>query len=176
MRILRAAPHARLALLATDAPILERLREQARKHGVDPERLMFAGYMDQSANLARQKLMDLFLDTPAYNAGATAADALWAGVPLLTTRGRSYITRVGQSLLQHLGLPELVASDLAAYESLAIELAHNPERVAAYKGHLQAAAPAATLYDTAAQVARLEQAYRQAWAQRLAPAQDILVP
>jgi predicted O-linked N-acetylglucosamine transferase (SPINDLY family) len=176
MRILKAAPHARLALLATDAPILDRLREQARRHGVDPERLMFAGYMDQPANLARQKLMDLFLDTPAYNAGATAADALWSGVPLLTTKGRSYITRVGESLLTHLGLPELVAPDLSTYESLAIELAHSPERVAAYKAHLQATAPAATLYDTAAQVARLEQAYATVWERRNAPRQDLVLP
>jgi len=164
MRILKAAPHARLALLATDAPILDRLREQARRHGVDPARLMFAGYMEQPANLARQKLMDLFLDTPAYNAGATAADALWAGVPLLTVKGRSYITRVGESLLTHLGLPQLVAPDLPGYEALAIELAHSPERVAAYKAHLRTRAPAAVLYDTAAQVARLEQAFSRAWA------------
>ncbi|MGE0106114.1 MAG: hypothetical protein AB7S53_04010, partial [Thiomonas sp.] len=164
MRILKAAPHARLALLATDAPILERLRDQARRHGVDPQRLMFAGYMEQPANLSRQKLMDLFLDTPAYNAGATAADALWSGVPLLTLQGRSYITRVGESLLRHMGLPELVAPDLAAYEALAIELAHSPERVADLKARLHAAAPGAALYDTAAQVARLEQAYTRAWA------------
>jgi len=168
MRILQAVPHARLGLLATDAPVVERLRAQASHHGVSPDRLMFAGYMDQPANLARQRLMDLFLDTPAYNAGATASDALWSGVPLLTTRGRSYITRVGESLLTHLGLPELVAPDLAAYETLAIELAHNPERLRDLKDRLRAAVPSAPLFDTAAQVRRLEQAYTQAWARHRA--------
>ena len=163
MRILQAAPHARLGLLATDAPVVQRLREQARHHGVDPDRLLFAGYLDQPSNLERQKLMDLFLDTPAYNAGATAADALWAGVPLLTTRGRSYITRVGESLLGQLGLGELVAADLAAYEATAIELAHSPERIAAYKARLRETVPEATLFDTPAQVARLEQAFTTAW-------------
>lgn len=163
MRILKAVPQGRLALLATDAPVVERLRAQARQHGVEPDRLMFAGYMDQPSNLARQRLMDLFLDTPAYNAGATASDALWAGVPLLTTRGHTYITRVGESLLNHLGLPELVAPDQAAYESMAVELAHSPGRLAALKMRLQAATPVAGLFDTAAQVLRLEQAYVQAW-------------
>lgn len=163
MRVLKGAPHARLALLATDIPVVERLRAQAEQHGVSRDRLLFAGYMDQPSNLARQRLMDLFLDTPAYNAGATAADALWSGVPLLTLQGRSYITRVGQSLLNHLGLPELAAPDLAAYEAQAIELAHNPERIAAYKAQLRAAAPNAALFDTAAQVGRLERAYTQAW-------------
>ncbi len=163
MRILRAAPHARLGLLATDAPVVQRLREQARHHGVEPERLLFAGYLDQPSNLARQSLMDLFLDTPAYNAGATAADALWAGVPLLTTRGRSYITRVGESLLTQLGLSELVAADLAAYEALAIALAHSPERIAAYKARLREVVPGAMLFDTAAQVARLERAFECGW-------------
>ena len=171
MRILKAVPQGRLALLATDAPVVERLRNQAQHHGVAPDRLLFAGYMDQPSNLARQRLMDLFLDTPAYNAGATASDALWAGVPLLTTQGRSYITRVGQSLLGHLGLPELAAPDLPAYEALATELAHNPERLAALKAHLRAATPQAELFDTAAQVRRLEQAYTQAW-QRHAQGQD----
>ena len=164
MRILKAAPHARLALLATDTPVVERLRDQARHHGVSPDRLLFAGYMDQPSNLARQQLMDLFLDTPAYNAGATASDALWAGVPLLTTQGRSYITRVGQSLLGHLGLPQLAVPDLAAYEAKAIELAHQPEQVQALKAHLRATVPTADLFNTAAQVARLEQAFAKAWA------------
>lgn len=168
MRILKAVPHGRLGLLATDTPVVERLRAQARQQGVEPERLMFAGYMDQPSNLARQQLMDLFLDTPAYNAGATASDALWAGVPLLTTKGHSYITRVGESLLTHLGLPELVAPDLAAYEALAIELGHNPERLAALKAHLRAATPAAELFNTAAQVRRLEQGYTRAWARHQA--------
>ncbi len=163
MRILKAVPRGRLGLLATDAPVVERLREQARRHGVSPDRLLFAGYMEQPANLARQRLMDLFLDTPAYNAGATAADALWSGVPLLTVQGRSYITRVGQSLLTHLGLPELIAPDLPAYEALAIDLAHDPARLAQIKSHLHAVVPSAALYDTAAQVQRLEQAYAQSW-------------
>jgi predicted O-linked N-acetylglucosamine transferase (SPINDLY family) len=164
MRILKAVPRARLALLATDAPVVERLRAEAKHHGVDPERLMFAGYMEQPANLARQQLMDVFLDTPAYNAGATAADALWAGNPIVTPRGRSYITRVGESLLRHLGLGECVVADLAAYEKLAIELADDPHRLAALKARLRDAVRGATLYDTAAQVARLERGYAQAWA------------
>ena len=168
MRILRAVPHALLGLLATDAPVVERLRGEARRHGVAPERLLFAGYMDQPSNLARQRLMDLFLDTPAYNAGATGADALWAGNPIVTTRGRSYITRVGESLLSQLGLGELVAPDLAAYEALAIELAFDTQRLAALKTRLRDALPGSALYDTAAQVARLERAYTQVWQRHLA--------
>ncbi|OIQ85463.1 TPR repeat-containing protein YrrB [mine drainage metagenome] len=163
MRVLKAVPRGRLALLATDAKVVERLRGEARRHGVDPDRLLFAGYMDQPSNLARQKLMDLFLDTPAYNAGATAADALWSGTPLLTTRGDTYITRVGESLLHHLGLDELVTPDLQTYERLAIELAEQPGRLAELKRKLAAALPSASLYDTAGQVRRIEEGYSRAW-------------
>jgi predicted O-linked N-acetylglucosamine transferase (SPINDLY family) len=164
MRILHAVPQGRLCLLATAPQVMANLRSVAQGHGVDPDRLLFAGYLDQAANIARQRLMDLFLDTPHYNAGATAADVLWAGVPLLTVRGHSYITRVGESLLRHLGLEQsLLAPDLAAYEAMAIALAQDPERLACLRAQVAAAVPTATLFDTSAQVRRLEESLLTVW-------------
>ena len=72
---------------------------------------------------------DLFLDTLLYNAAATASLSLQAGVPVLTCLGDTFASRVGASLLTAVGLPELVARDLAHYERIAIELARNPEEL-----------------------------------------------
>lgn len=163
MRILKRVPKARLALLATSEAALKNLQQEAEKRGVDPQRLMFAGYMEQSQNIARQKLMDLFLDTPLYNAGATATDALWAGVPILTVRGQTYISRVAGSLLTNVGLSELIMPDLAAYEDKAVALAEDRDLLLHYRHRLESNRSSALLFDTEQLMNKLEVAYRRAW-------------
>ena len=60
--------------------------------------------------LARFTIADLFLDTLPYNAGTTASDALWAGLPVLTCAGASFAGRMAGSLLKTIGLPDLVTA------------------------------------------------------------------
>ncbi len=163
MRILKRVPQARLVLLATSETALKNLQQEAEKRGVGPQRLMFAGYMEQSQNIARQKLMDLFLDTPLYNAGATATDALWAGVPILTVQGQTYISRVAGSLLTNVGLSELIMPDLAAYEEKAVALAEDRELLLHYRHRLENNRTSALLFDTEQLMNKLEVAYRRAW-------------
>ena len=98
--------------------------------GVDPARLVFAGRVPYGDYLARYRAADLFLDTLPYNAGTTASDALWAGLPVLTCAGDSFAARMGASLLTAVGLPELITCDRPGYERLAIELAQQPDRLA----------------------------------------------
>ena len=93
----------------------ERFRQQAQSRGIEPSRLHFAGRMPSFArHLGRQAAADLFLDTWPYNAHATASDALLAGLPVVTLRGESFVSRVSASFLSNLGLEELIASDVAA--------------------------------------------------------------
>jgi predicted O-linked N-acetylglucosamine transferase (SPINDLY family) len=70
-------------------------------------------------------LADPFLDTLPYNAHTTASDALWAGLPLITCRGESFAGRVAASLLNAIGLPELVTNSLEDYKALALQLAQD---------------------------------------------------
>ena len=74
-------------------------------------------------HLARHRLADLFLDTLPYNAHTTASDALWTGLPVVTCQGNAFAGRVAASLLNAVGLPELVTHSLADYEALALRLA-----------------------------------------------------
>ncbi len=163
MRILKRVPKAKLALLATSQTALNNLQKEAEKRGVDSQRILFAGYMAQPDNIARQRLMHLFLDTPYYNAGATATDALWAGTPILTVEGSTYISRVAGSLLTHLGLSELIVPDLQSYEDTAVALAEDHERLQSLRERLAAAKQSALLFDTERQLRHLERAYETCW-------------
>ena len=75
--------------------------------------------------MARNACADLFLDTAPYGAHTTANDALLAGLPVLTCAGETFASRVAGSQLHAIGLPELVTSNLADYEALALALAAN---------------------------------------------------
>jgi predicted O-linked N-acetylglucosamine transferase (SPINDLY family) len=79
----------------------------------------------QVAHLARLGLADLALDTLPYNAHTTASDALWAGVPIITCRGKAFAGRVAASLLTAIGLPELTTEDSDGYEALAQKVARD---------------------------------------------------
>jgi predicted O-linked N-acetylglucosamine transferase (SPINDLY family) len=115
------------------------------------------------AHLARLKLADLFLDTLPYNAHATACDALWAGLPVLTCMGNAFHGRVAASLLHAVGLPELVTTTLSEYESLALALALDPARLAAIKAKLERNRLSEPLFDTARFTSDLERAYVTMW-------------
>src|SRR5262249_49496668 len=112
----------------------------------------------------RLSLADLALDTLPYGAHATASDALWAGVPIVTCLGKSFSGRVGASLLTAIGLPELIARDLGGYEALALRLAHEPDLLAAFRGRLAANRLTAPLFDCARFTRHLETAYETMWA------------
>jgi predicted O-linked N-acetylglucosamine transferase (SPINDLY family) len=105
------------------------------------------------------RLADLFLDTLPYNAHATACDALWVGLPVLTCPGNSFPGRVAASVLHAIGLPELVASSLPEYEQLALALARDPVRLAALKAKLKRQRDVAALFDTMRFTRHLESAY-----------------
>jgi protein O-GlcNAc transferase len=115
---------------------------------------------DRKGHLARHGLADLFLDTLPYTAHATASDALWAGLPILTCRGTTFPGRVCADLLTVAGLPELITGSLAEYEALAITLANNPKRLAAIRQRVRAEAPSSPLFDTARYTRNLETAFQ----------------
>lgn len=166
LRILQAVPGSVLWLLA--GPGEPRLRAAAAAGGVDPARLVFAPRMPVGKHLARHRLAGLFLDTDLYNAHTTAADALWAGVPVLTLRGASFAGRVAESLLRAVGLPELVADDLAEYERRAVSLARAPELLADLRARLEQNRGTAPLFDTRRFARGLEAAFETVWAHHVA--------
>src|SRR5262249_35296621 len=108
MNILKAVEGSVLWLFEGNSTVTRNLRNEAKARGVAPERLVFAPPAPLDEHLARHARADLFLDTLPHNAHTTASDALWAGLPLLTCAGKSFAARVAASLLNAVGLPELV--------------------------------------------------------------------
>ena len=159
MRILTRVPGSVLYLLGGNPPLESNLRREAGARGVAAERIVFGERLPPPEYLARYRTADLFLDTLPYNAGTTASDALWAGLPVLTCTGEAFASRVGASLLRAVGLPELIAATAEQYEELAVELASSPQRIAAVRQRLTAGLRTAPLFDTAASTRHLEAAY-----------------
>ncbi len=163
MRLLRAVEGSVLWLFRANPWAEKNLKEQAAARGVDPARIVFAGWADPHEHLSRHRLADLFLDTFTYNAHTTASDALWAGLPVVTTPGRGFAARVGASLVSAVGLPELIADTRQAYEQRALELATNPDRLRAVRRKLETNRTTAPLFDTVLFASHIEDAYRQAY-------------
>ncbi len=160
MRILARVPESVLMLSCDSETARRKLRHEARSRGIDAARLVFARRVSYAEYLAQYRAVDLFLDTLPYNAGATASDALWAGVPVLTCPGRAFAARIAASLLTAAGMPELIAASAAAYENLAVELALDSSRLARIRARLAARRHGALLFDTPRFTAALEAAYR----------------
>jgi predicted O-linked N-acetylglucosamine transferase (SPINDLY family) len=163
MRLLGQVPGSVLWLFDPGPAGTRNLRAAARDRGIDPQRLVFAPRLDHAGHLARQQRADLFLDTLPYNAHTTASDALWAGLPLITCRGRTFAGRVAASLLSAIGLPELVTESLADYEALALKLAREPGTLGAIRKKLESNRRGAPLFDSARFCRDIERAYLQMW-------------
>jgi predicted O-linked N-acetylglucosamine transferase (SPINDLY family) len=159
MRILRQTPGSALWLLRDNDSAAENLRREAQARAIDPNRLVFAGRVPIARHLARHRRADLFLDTLPYNAHTTANDALWAGLPVLTRIGEAFAGRVAASVLTAVGLPELIARSQAEYEAMAIELATNPDKLAAIKAKLANNRLTTPLFDTERFTRDLERAF-----------------
>ena len=114
-------------------------------------------------HLARHQKADLFLDTFSYNAHATALDALWAGLPVLTMQGNSFPSRVGSSILSAAELPELITTSEHEYESKAQWLVDHPHELQQLKDRLIKNRLKCSLFDKEKTTRHLEQIYRECW-------------
>ena len=166
MRLLAVVEGSVLWLLDDNETAKANLIAAAGALGIGPDRLVFAPRVPVASHLARHRLADLFLDTVPYNAHTGAADALWAGLPLLTCQGDTFAGRVGASLLQAVGLPELISTGLEDYESRAFELAGNNTLLREFRDRLWQARTGSGLFDTRRFTSEMEAAYLEIWRTR----------
>jgi protein O-GlcNAc transferase len=159
MRLLKQVDGSVLWLAANSPTVAGNLRREAAIRGVNAERLIFAPIVPLPEYQARLHLADLFLDTSPYNAGATASDALWAGLPVLTRIGDTFVGRMAASVLNAIGLPEQITATAEAYEALAIDLAANRQKLETIKQKLANNRLKTPLFDTKLYTKHLEAAY-----------------
>lgn len=160
MRLLKEVPDSVLWLARPSDIAIENLMHHVIRSGISPDRLVFAPRVpDRAAHLSRLRLADLFLDTFRFNAHSTAADTLWAGVPVLTMLGDTFASRVAASQLTALGLPELITQSEDEYFAKALELASKPHLLKSIRGKLESNRLTTPLFDTKQYVKDLEALY-----------------
>ena len=166
-RLLIRLPQARLLLKGkafadpgARALLLGRLGE----HGVAAERVELVGWLPGAdAHLALYDRMDVALDPFPYNGTTTTCEALWMGVPVVTLRGDRHAGRVGASLLEQIGLTDLVGQSLDDYVEIAAGLAGDPTRLAELRRSLRPRMAASPLCDGPAFAHKMEAAFRDMW-------------
>ena len=136
MRLLGKVEKSVLWLLDNNPSSRQNLINEAKSRGIEKDRLVFSKRTTNENYLAQFKHADVYLDTFVYNAGATASNALFMGVPVITKIGKSYTARMASSLLRSIDLPELITTSPEDYEKLAFELSTNPEKLKKIKNKL----------------------------------------
>ena len=162
IKILNNVPGSVLFMLADNPASKKNLYAYAKANGLEENRLVFGERIDPSDYLARYKIADLFLDTTPYNAGTTASDALWVGLPVLTLAGESFVSRMAASALMGLDLPELITHTPSDYIQTAIDLAAKPERLRMIKERLMQNKDTTRLFNAKQFASNLETSYNQA--------------
>lgn len=163
MRILKAVPGSVLWLGREFDTTQKNLILEAKKFGINTDRLIFTQRLPLEKHLERLTLADIALDTYPYNGGATTSNALWAGVPVVTLQGRTYLSRMSSSLLTAIEAPELITDSFTDYEELAINLANNPIKLKRLKLKLLKNRDTKPLFNTKVFVGNLEKAYSVMW-------------
>lgn len=159
--VLREVPHAVLWLKETNGQLHDNLRREAAGRGVDPARILFAKAVPYAEHFSRLALADLFVDTWPYNAHTTAADALWAGVPVVTVYGNGFASRVAASVLDAAGIGELAFETVESYRLAITAFALEPGLLARYREHLNTQRMALPLFDSAGYTRDFEQLLTQ---------------
>jgi protein O-GlcNAc transferase len=157
--LLHAVDGSVLWLHKSNGQMAENLSCSASAMGIDSSRLIFADPMPFADHIQRHCHADIFLDTFPYGAHTTGADALWAGVPLVTMLGNTFSSRVGASMLVSIGMRELICETRKHYFETAKKLALDEVYRAGIKRRLAAAREASLLFDAAQHAAALENAY-----------------
>ena len=121
--ILNKVNDAYLWLLEDNEISKNNIYSYVEKHGIESNRIIFAPRVNRQDHLDRLKLSDITLDTRIYNGHTTTTDSIQCAVPVVTLMGNHFASRVSASILQAVGLNELITKNISDYESLVIKLA-----------------------------------------------------
>jgi len=175
--ILHAVPGSCLLLKnfsLNDPAIRAQCQHSFQSLGIDSDRLeLHAVLPSRQAHLEFYRRMDIALDTFPYNGTTTTCEALWMGIPVVTLAGEQHAGRVGFSLMNALGLPQLITDDRDEYCRLAVALASDIDQRQQWRISLRARMEASSLCDGAGFACNVELAYRQIWEKWCAAAPGI---
>lgn len=158
-RVLMAVPHAIFWCMCPAEIAAANLAAALSERGVDRDRLVMAMTCPYPRHISRLPLADLAIDTWPYNGHTTTSDMLWAGLPVVALKGSSFASRVSESLLTAMGLPDLVASSPDAYVALVAQFANDRAALAGLRRRIDEARFTAPLFDAERFTRHLERAF-----------------
>jgi len=165
--MLRELPGARLFLKSSglnDSETAGQIRATFASHGVSPDRIELNDErLSVADHLALYSRIDIALDPFPYTGTTATCETLWMGVPVVTLAGQTHVSRVGASLLTHLGAPEWIAGTPDEYLAIGHNLASDPPRLAVIRGALRERMRQSPLCDAARFTRDLESAFRKMW-------------
>jgi predicted O-linked N-acetylglucosamine transferase (SPINDLY family) len=161
--VMRELPGSVLWLKETNGQLHDNVRRHAESRGVDGGRVVFAKAVPYAEHFSRLALADVFVDTWPYNAHTTAADALWAGVPVVTLHGNGFASRVAASVLTAAGMPELAFERIEDYQLAILALAREPQVLAEYREHLTLRRLELPLFDCELYTREFEALFMRMW-------------
>ena len=136
MKILNECKKSVLWLLKENDKSAKNLIKEAKKRGINEDRIIFAERTSTDVHLKRFEFIDLFLDTYPYGAHTTASEAIRMGTPVITMIGKSFASRVASSVLINVGLNRLVTKNIDEYIKIATDIALNKNMLKELKVHL----------------------------------------
>ncbi|MGC3991953.1 MAG: hypothetical protein QM796_20135 [Chthoniobacteraceae bacterium] len=165
-QILKQTPHSTMVIQGgglNEEATQKRIIDVMQAVGVDRSRLEILGATSLAAYFQRMADCDVALDTFPFNGGTTTCHKLWMGLPVVTLEGKSHVSRMGCSILNCVGLGELVAKTPEEYIQIAVKLAHDPERLTALRVGMRDRLRASPLLDEETYTRNLEAAYESFW-------------
>ncbi|MEW6314712.1 MAG: tetratricopeptide repeat protein [Pseudomonadota bacterium] len=165
-KLLRQLPTSKLLLKVGHFSAEKQNQYRARfvEQGTHPEQVEFiTGKLPHQELLNRYRHIDIALDTFPYNGVTTTCEALWMGVPVVTLAGDTFIGRNGVSILNNVGLPELVAETPQQYLDIALGLIRDPARLASLRQGMRQRFADSPLGNPEQFARNLEQAFRTMW-------------
>lgn len=172
MRILTSSPNSVLWMIIKPG-LRETLLQRAKaEHGIGPERFVWGGPKNAGLHIERAQACDLYLDAWPYNAHSTAADVIWAGVPIMVhlpdyhdqtfpIQVPKMCSRVSASLVHTLGMPQLIKATISQFEDEAVRLSNDREAYDALRNELMEKRLSSDLFNLVAYTRAHELAYSE---------------
>ena len=157
--ILKRYPQTLLWLTTNSREARDNISNLSQQFNINSNQILFSDYCDYESYLTRLAASDIFLDTPIFNAGSTANDCLWCGLPIVAMEGRSYQSRMSSSMLKSLSLEYMIVANLDEYAEVIADLIDCPTKLAYIRAQLLGKRDSHPFFDSSYFTKKLEQAY-----------------
>jgi predicted O-linked N-acetylglucosamine transferase (SPINDLY family) len=149
--------------LLMHAPVSAERESLRNRLGTARDRVEFVERQGWERYMRTYQRIDIGLDPFPYGGGITTCDAMWMGVPVISLSGETPVGRGGRSILNNVGLGDLVADGRDEYVDLAVKLAGDLSRLAELRRTFRERMQSSPLMDAPRFARDVEAAYRDTW-------------